>query len=220
MSANDIKLLTQNLEWRWRHRGKNTGHLFDRRKTRPNSICGQIWSHSWQDTDTDWYAPMAPSAGSNTCSKCNRTYEKYFAEASLFDEKVERIRFLALEGAPTPANKPEPFRLTDEQRALVAVEYETQLALNMAKTGKPTQANARAVLMAAARWAAGYQAGMQFVNAAAESEIERLQNERDELRACLHWYVENDDTNDAEYNAPWLKGKRRAMKALGMKVDE
>jgi hypothetical protein len=36
-----------------------------------------------------------------------------------------------------------------------------------------------------AGWAGGYQAGMQFVNAAAESETERLQNERDRLREQL-----------------------------------
>lgn len=75
-----------------------------------------------------------------------------------------------------------------------------------------------------AAWSAGlaegYQAGMQFVNNASESEIERLRNERDELRACLLWYVENDDTNDSEYNREWLNGKRRAMKALGIRGDE
>ena len=71
-----------------------------------------------------------------------------------------------------------------------------------------------------AGWAEGYQAGMQFVNNASESEVERLRNERDELRACLLWYVENDDTNDTEHNAPWLKGKRRAMRALHLRSED
>lgn len=63
-----------------------------------------------------------------------------------------------------------PFKLTDEQRALVAVEYETQLALNMAKTGKPTQANARAVLMAAARMAVDTGVQLKTFLAAASEE--------------------------------------------------
>lgn len=71
-----------------------------------------------------------------------------------------------------------------------------------------------------AGWAEGYQAGMQFVNNASESEIGRLQNERDELRACLLWYVEQDDTNETECNEPWLKGKRRAMRALGLRSED
>ena len=41
-----------------------------------------------------------------------------------------------------------------------------------------------------------------------------------ELAECLKWYVENDDTNEGgkweESNSGWLKGKRRAMRALGM----
>lgn len=43
--------------------------------------------------------------------------------------------------------------------------------------------------------------------------------ENTELRDCLRWYVENDDTNNTEYNKSWLDGKRRAMVALGMEVD-
>lgn len=45
--------------------------------------------------------------------------------------------------------------------------------------------------------------------------------ERAELKECLRWYVENDDTNEGgkweESNAHWLEGrKRRAMRALGL----
>lgn len=71
-----------------------------------------------------------------------------------------------------------------------------------------------------AGWAEGYQAGMQFAGKAKEAEVERLRNERDELRACLLWYVENDDTNETEHNEPWLKGKRRAMRALGLRSED
>jgi regulator of replication initiation timing len=52
------------------------------------------------------------------------------------------------------------------------------------------------------------------------AEIKRLRNENEDLRQSLKWYVENDDTNEGgkweESNAPWLEGKRRAMRALGM----
>ena len=37
-----------------------------------------------------------------------------------------------------------------------------------------------------------------------------------ELHEALRWYVENDDTTNASYNQPWLDGKRRAQKLLGM----
>jgi hypothetical protein len=73
-----------------------------------------------------------------------------------------------------------------------------------------------------AGWAEGYQAGMQFVNNASESEIERLRNERDELRACLHLYVQNDDTHDLVvrvFNAASVRLKHRAMRALGLGSD-
>lgn len=75
-----------------------------------------------------------------------------------------------------------------------------------------------------AGWAEGYQAGMKAAFEANESEIARLQNERDELRACLRWYVENDDTMGGgrweEANEPWLAGKRRAMRALGINAGD
>lgn len=74
-----------------------------------------------------------------------------------------------------------------------------------------------------AGWAEGYQAGMQFVNNAAESEIERLRNERDELRACLLWYVESDDNHDlvvSVHNAVSVKLKHRAMRALGLRSED
>ena len=62
------------------------------------------------------------------------------------------------------------------------------------------------------------------------AEIGRLNvllNERDkelkEIKECLRWYVENDDTNEGgkweESNAGWLEGKRRAMRALGMEEE-
>ena len=50
--------------------------------------------------------------------------------------------------------------------------------------------------------------------------FKELKKERDELRECLRWYVENDDTNQSEDNKSWLDGKRRAMIVLGMEVDD
>lgn len=98
-----------------------------------------------------------------------------------------------------------------------SVTCENCAHLRTVPSGTPMSLNQAAW---SAGWADGYQAGMQFVNNANESEIERLQNERDELRACLLWYVENDDTNDSNYNEPWIKGKRRAMRALGIRSDD
>jgi len=40
------------------------------------------------------------------------------------------------------------------------------------------------------------------------------------LREALKWYVDNDDTMNTKYNEPWLEGKRRAMKLLGMEEDD
>jgi hypothetical protein len=54
-------------------------------------------------------------------------------------------------------------------------------------------------------------------------ELRRLEQENQELRECLQWYIESDDTNEGgkweEVNAPWLRGKRRAMRALGMETE-
>jgi hypothetical protein len=47
-----------------------------------------------------------------------------------------------------------------------------------------------------------------------------LEAENAELRKSLRWYVENDDTNQSEYNKSWFDGKRRAMVVLGMEVDD
>lgn len=69
-------------------------------------------------------------------------------------------------------------------------------------------------------WAEGYQAGMQFVNNASESEVERLRNERDELRACLRWYVDQGDINSHGDSAIWNAGRRRAMRTLGLRSDD
>ena len=53
-----------------------------------------------------------------------------------------------------------------------------------------------------------------------QEDLRIARQERDELKECLRWYVENDDTNEGgkweESNASWLEGKRRAMRALGM----
>ena len=55
-------------------------------------------------------------------------------------------------------------------------------------------------------------------------DVKRLEKENQELRQCLLWYIENDDTNEGgkweESNAVWLRGKRRAMRALGMETEE
>ncbi len=47
-----------------------------------------------------------------------------------------------------------------------------------------------------------------------------LAEENRKLIKCLRWYVENDDTNQNEYNKLWLDGKRMAMIVLGMEVDD
>lgn len=53
--------------------------------------------------------------------------------------------------------------------------------------------------------------------------VKRLEQENQELRECLQWYIENDDTNEGgrweDDNGYWLRGKRRAMKALGMEIE-
>ena len=59
---------------------------------------------------------------------------------------------------------------------------------------------------------------------AAQAERDQCSAEADEMRECLRWYVKNDDTMRGgrweEANEPWLAGKRRAMRALGIGEDE
>ena len=62
--------------------------------------------------------------------------------------------------------------------------------------------------------------GYRVHSEALTAQSEKLEAERDALREALRWYVKNDDTNDTEYNEPWLQGKRKAMKLLGMQVEE
>jgi hypothetical protein len=54
-------------------------------------------------------------------------------------------------------------------------------------------------------------------------DVKRLEKENQELRQCLLWYVQNDETNEGgkweEANSHWLEGKRRAMRALGMEEE-
>ena len=136
-------------EWRWRKRGpKKSGHLFDGGHIRPNSLCGQVWSNSWNDTDEDWHTPLLPGVGSKVCSKCEKQYQKL-----LFGGKRPSSRDLKLVGAPTPPSVEPPFDLTDHQRAICLVEYEAQVILQTQKHGAPNQSNARAVLLSAARMA-------------------------------------------------------------------
>lgn len=71
-----------------------------------------------------------------------------------------------------------------------------------------------------AGWAEGYQAGMQFAGKANEAEVGRLQNERDELRSLLRWYVDQGDINSHGDSAIWNAGRRRAMRALGIEVAD
>lgn len=150
-------------EWRWRKRGpKKSGHLFDGGHIRPNSLCGQVWSNSWNDTDEDWHAPLSPEAGSKVCSKCEKQYQKL-----LFSGRKPSASDLKLVGASTPTSAEPSFELTDYQRTLCLVEYEAMLVLQKAKHGEPTKANARSCLMAAARMAARTKVGLaEFVEAA------------------------------------------------------
>jgi hypothetical protein len=57
-----------------------------------------------------------------------------------------------------------------------------------------------------------------------ETAVEALVRENAELREALRWYVFQDNTWEGgeweERNALSLAGKRRAMRLLGMKVDE
>lgn len=155
-------------EWRWRKRGpKKAGHLFDGDHIRPNSLCGQIWSNSFEDTDEDWHTPLLPGVGSKVCSKCEKQYQKL-----LFGGRKTSSRDLKLVGAPTPASdgkttQEPPFELNDYQRTICLVEYESMLVLQKAKHGEPTKANARSCLMAAARMAVRTKVGLaDFVEAA------------------------------------------------------
>jgi hypothetical protein len=54
----------------------------------------------------------------------------------------------------------------------------------------------------------------------AEKERYEALAKNKELESALRWYVEHDDTMETEYNEPWLEGKRRAMKLLGMETDD
>lgn len=54
----------------------------------------------------------------------------------------------------------------------------------------------------------------------ARQDIPKLLAYIKELEECLRWYVKEDDTNEYDYNKPWLEGKRRAMKALGIEDKE
>lgn len=46
--------------------------------------------------------------------------------------------------------------------------------------------------------------------------VEELEAERKALRDALQWYVDHDETNDEPGNDPFLEGRRRALKALGL----
>lgn len=68
---------------------------------------------------------------------------------------------------------------------------------------------------------------LTHAEADAEQAVYIITQERDEalaknkeLESALRWYVEHDDTMETEYNEPWLEGKRRAMKLLGMETDD
>lgn len=42
-----------------------------------------------------------------------------------------------------------------------------------------------------------------------------------ELEECLAWYVQEDDTQEhLEGNTYWVRGKQRAMKALGIETEK
>lgn len=45
---------------------------------------------------------------------------------------------------------------------------------------------------------------------------EKAESRVAELEAALRWYVENDDTYEGADTEWWMKGKRQAMKLLGM----
>lgn len=51
-------------------------------------------------------------------------------------------------------------------------------------------------------------------------EFLEMEKQIHDLREALKWYVDNDDTMNTKYNEPWLEGKRRAMKLLGMEEDD
>lgn len=53
-----------------------------------------------------------------------------------------------------------------------------------------------------------------------KNKVTSLEKENEQLRAALLWYVKNDETNETPYNEPWLKGKRNAMKLLGISEDD
>ena len=63
------------------------------------------------------------------------------------DEKLELV------GAETPPVQPQKYEITKKERELFTATYETQLALNSAKLGALTKANARAMLLATVRMA-------------------------------------------------------------------
>lgn len=47
------------------------------------------------------------------------------------------------------------------------------------------------------------------------AEVERLREQRDDLRRALQWYVENDETNDGDgENSYFVAGKENARTAL------
>jgi len=56
-----------------------------------------------------------------------------------------------------------------------------------------------------------------------QEDLRIARQERDELKECLRWYVENDETNEGgkwdEINEFWIAGKRRAQRILGMENE-
>ena len=55
-----------------------------------------------------------------------------------------------------------------------------------------------------------------------QEDLRIARQERDELKECLRWYVEKDETNEGgkwdEINEFWIAGKRRAQRILGMEI--
>lgn len=50
---------------------------------------------------------------------------------------------------------------------------------------------------------------------------QQLLDEIKELKECLAWYIKEDDVQEGDpHNQYWIDGKYRAMKALGIEIEE
>ena len=68
---------------------------------------------------------------------------------------------------------------------------------------------------------AGYKVGKREMRSDAAELALKAEARIEELEEMLRWYVEEDEINEGDpENEYWVEGKHKAMKLLGMEIEE